>query len=96
MSAVDIDMFENVVVTMPAADGNNNEISMGPVSINKQVASSQRKKMDGIEKVGRKKLSKGTGAVHAKEVSKNDSPVLTPSRRTPGLTSSFSCQAIKV
>ena len=79
MSAVDIDMFENVVVTMPAADGNNNEISMGPVSSNKQVAvSSQRKKLDGIKKVGRKKLSKGTGAVHAKEVSKNHSRVVIP------------------
>ena len=49
MSAVDIDMFENVVVTMPAADGNNNEISMSPVSSNMQVAvSSKRKKLDGV------------------------------------------------
>ena len=85
MSAVDIDIFENVVVTMLAADGNSNEISMSPVSSNKQVAvSSKRKKLDGVKKVGRKKLSKGTGAVHAKEVSKNHSPVSTPSRRTPG------------
>jgi hypothetical protein len=44
MSAVDIAMFENVVVTMPAVDGNNNEISMGPVSTNKQVAVSIKRK----------------------------------------------------
>ena len=93
MSAVDIDMFENVVVTMPTTDGNNNQTSTGPVSSNAQEAvSSKRKKLEGVRQVGRKKLSKGTGVVHAKEISKNHSLVSTLSRRTPGLTSSVGWQ----